>query len=442
MIFMKIGVLGAGLTGLTLGYLLNDLKYDFTIVEKESSIGGLCRSYSENGFTFDIGGSHVLFSKDKQVLDFILSILKDNVVRRRRNTKVFFKGRYVKYPFENGLSDLPKEDNFECLYSFIQTLIKKEKGILKEPANFEEWMYYTFGSGITEKYLLPYNKKIWKHAPSDMGLNLVERIPNPPVEDIIKSSLGISTEGYLHQLYFYYPKYGGIESLVQNLYSPIKSQVITNFEVRNIGCVNNKWYVSDGKKKLVFDKLISTIPITDLVNIVDAIPSEIQALSKRLIYNSIITVGLGISRPKLNDFSWVYVPDEKILFHRISFPSNYSPYVSREGHSAILAEITCKYNDKIWRMSDNEIIDKTIEGLETMNVIAKEDIILKKVFRLKYAYIIYDLQYNATINKLYDFFSDYGIHLVGRFAEFKYLNMDACIKSAKNFIAHHFGKNI
>ena len=198
---MKIGILGGGLTGVTLGYFLN---YDVEILEKNKETGGLCRSLQDEGFTFDYGGSHIIFSKDKEVLSFMLAVLGDNKVQRRRNAKILFKGNYVKYPFENGLNDLPKEDNFECLYYYIDNLIKREQDKSNSPKNFKEWIYYTFGKGIAEKYMIPYNEKIWNTKSEQMSLEWVEnRVPQPPIEDVIKSSLGIATEGYTHQLHFY-----------------------------------------------------------------------------------------------------------------------------------------------------------------------------------------------------------------------------------------------
>jgi protoporphyrinogen oxidase len=215
---MTVAVLGGGLTGLTIGYLLDELGVDFEVLEKESECGGLMRTLQKGGFTFDYGGSHIIFSKNKEILDFMLKLLGSNKVRNRRNTKVLYKGKYyVKYPFENGLADLPVKENFECLYHFIKNLVKREKGELKNPSNLKEWCYYTFGEGIAEKYLIPYNEKIWKYPTEKMGLEWVERMPNPPIEDIIKSSLGIQTEGYTHQLHFYYPKVGGIQALIKSL---------------------------------------------------------------------------------------------------------------------------------------------------------------------------------------------------------------------------------
>ena len=87
----------------------------------------------KQGFTFDYGGSHVIFSKDKQILNFMLNIIGNNKVIKRRNSRALYKRCYIKYPFENDLSSLPKEENFECLFYFIQNLIDKEQGNVDRP---------------------------------------------------------------------------------------------------------------------------------------------------------------------------------------------------------------------------------------------------------------------------------------------------------------------
>jgi protoporphyrinogen oxidase len=241
---MKVAILGGGLTGLAIGYLLNkEMSVDFEILEKEKECGGLMRTLQEDGFTLDYSGSHIIFSKDEEVLEFMLSLLGGNIVKNRRNTKILYKGRFVKYPFENGLHDLPVEDNFECLYQFIQNLIRKEKGELNKPRDLKEWFYYTFGKGVAEKYLIPYNEKIWKYPLEKISLEWVERVPNPPVEDIIKSSLGMETEGYTHQLYFYYPKFGGIQALIRSLERKISRKIVTNFEVKKIKREARAWLI-------------------------------------------------------------------------------------------------------------------------------------------------------------------------------------------------------
>lgn len=431
---MKIGILGGGLAGLSLGYFLNQKGYDFIILEKNQEPSGLLKSVQVEGFTFDIGGSHIIFSKDKEILDFMVSMLGDNFVKNRRNTKILYKGHYVKYPFENGLSDLPKKDNFECLYHFIQNIIAKEKGLLQPPRNMKEWFYYTFGRGIAEKYLIPYNEKIWKFPLDKMSTAWVERIPQPSVEDIIKSSLGIQTEGYTHQLYFYYPKFAGIQSLAKAFENPIRDKIVTNFRVKEIKKEDERWIVSNGRHEFEFDTLISTIPLQELIDSLENVPEDVVEAVSNLKFNSLITVGIGIDVPKLNNFSWLYLPDREVLTHRVSFPSNYSPYVAPEGKSSVLAEITYREGDEISKMSDKEIIERTVEDLHKNGIIDKKDVILTTIYRFKYAYVIYDLDYKRNLDIIFGYLDKNGIKSIGRFGTWDYANMDKIVKQARNYV--------
>lgn len=434
---MKTAILGGGLTGLTLGYLMKQQEIDFEILEKNQECGGLMRTLRHDGFDFDYCGSHVIFSKNTEVLDFMLDLLGQNKVRNRRNTKILYKGRLVKYPFENGLSDLPKEENFECLYCFIQNMIRKERGELGKPNNLKEWFSYTFGEAIAEKYLMPYNEKIWKYPPERMSLDWVERIPSPPMEDVIKSSLGISTEGYIHQLHFYYPKVGGIQALTKSLENKIGDSVVTNFEVAKISGTNGKWIISDGNQERLYEKIISTIPIQSLVKATDA-PKKIKEAANDLKYNSLITVMMGLRRKLNKNLSWLYIPDRKILTHRVSFPSNYSQHVAPAGMSSVMAEITCKIEDALWRKKDEEIANHVINDLHHLKIIDKQDVYFALTKRAEYAYVINDLNYNKNIKKIRNYFAKMGIGLAGRFSEFKYLNMDACVKSAMDYFKQIF----
>ncbi|MCK4730048.1 MAG: FAD-dependent oxidoreductase [Candidatus Aenigmarchaeota archaeon] len=431
---MGLGILGGGLTGLTIGYLLKKQNLDFEILEKNNECGGLCRTIQEDGFTFDIAGGHIIFSKDKGILNFKLDILGDNKVRSKRNTKIFYKDRFVKYPFENGLSGLPKEDNFECLNGFIKTLNRK----YNTPKNFNEWIYQTFGKGIAEKYMIPYNEKIWNFKTENMATFWVDgRIPKPPSEDIIKSSLGIETEGYTHQSYFHYPKQGGIQALIHPLEEKIKDKITKEFRITSIKKEEGKWVVYGNNEKKVFDQIVSTMPLIDLVNLLDEVPEEIINAINKLKYNSLITVMLGLDTDKLNDLHWLYIPNRNVLPHRIVFPKNNSFYMTPEGKSSVVAEITFNDGDNISRMKDDEIIKKVIDDLDDKKIIDKNLVCYRKIIRLKYAYVVYDLEYEKNIIKIHKFFEGLGIDLCGRFSEYKYLNMDACIKSARDYVKNN-----
>ena len=437
---MKIGILGGGLTGLTLG---NSLRHDFEILEKNSECGGLCRTLQEDGFTFDYGGCHILFSRDEEALEFLLNTLGRYKVRNRRNNKVYYNGNHVKYPFENGLHDLSPEDNFECLNGFIQNLIARAKGKLKPPENFAEWCTFTFGNGIADKYLIPYNRKIWKYAPEDMSAHWVtDRVPQPPAEDIIKSSLGIETEGYTHQLYYHYPQSGGIQAVIEALEADITPRTTTGFDVNSIRRDGRRWLVSDGKDTRAFNRLVATIPIFDLVAALENVPLEVREAVGQLKYNRLITILVGLSIPHLNDLTALYVPDEQVMPHRIGFPANFSSQCAPEGKSAILGEVTCSPDDNgIWNQDDRVIVDRMVEDLCKLGIISTaEEVCYSRVKRTRFAYVIYDHDYLRNTGIIRNYTDSLGITLLGRFAEFEYLNMDACVRRALT-LAEELNKN-
>ncbi|MGA2680335.1 MAG: FAD-dependent oxidoreductase [Candidatus Bathyarchaeia archaeon] len=434
---MKTGIFGGGLTGLTLDYLLSQRSVDVELLEKEKELGGLMRTLREDGFAFDWGGSHIIFSKNKEALDFMLRLLGENKVLDKRNTKVLYKGSYIKYPFENGLADLPKQENFECLYAFIENLLAKEEGKVNKPANLKEWFHYTFGSGIAQKYLVPYNQKIWKHPLEDMTLEWVERIPNPPVADIVKSSLGIKTEGYTHQSNFYYPLRGGIQTVIESLAKNVQSNITVGFEVKKVRKEGGCWVISNGKEEKVYDKIVSTIPIQALIKAMDA-PKRVRAAADDLKFNSLVTVMLGLNTANINDFSWLYIPEETSLPHRVSFPSNYSSYVTPRGKSSVLAEVTCRKDDDTWIMDDQEITDRVIDDLHRLHIMDKESVCFTKAKRSTCAYVLTDTNYAENLKTVKSYVSKAGIDLLGRFSEFKYLNMDGCVENVMNYVKEKF----
>ena len=420
----SIGILGGGISGVSLAAHLGE---DVEVVEKRTRIGGLCGTIVEDGFTFDAAGPHIMFSKNKEVLNLMVAALGENVHQRRRENKIWFKGRLVKYPFENDLAALPPQDNFECIYGYIVNPHADDV-----PSNLAEWSYKTFGTGISEKYFIPYNEKIWNYPATKLGLEFVERIPKPPMEDVLKSSIGISTEGYLHQLHFYYPVEGGYESLVHAFAAKVRGQLRTNWRVAAVARDGKQWRVtsSDGEER-TYDTLVSTLPIHDLVKIWVGAPDEVHALVETLRYNSLINVLIGCNEDRGYPYTALYVPDPDLLFHRLSFPKAFSEHCVPAGSSSVMAEITTNEGrDGIWEMQDEQIIERTIAELARTGLVDPSTIVYQKAVRFQYGYPVYDLDYRANVTAMRNAVAATGLQLLGRFAQFDYINSDVCIERA------------
>ncbi|MGZ8831332.1 MAG: protoporphyrinogen/coproporphyrinogen oxidase [Thermoanaerobaculia bacterium] len=419
----RVGILGGGISGIALAAHLDQ---DVDVLEKRARIGGLCGSIIERGFTFDAAGPHIMFSRNKDVLNLMVSVLGDNVHQRRRDNKIYFKGRMVKYPFENDLASLAKEDTFECLLGYVNNPRAGDT-----PTNLADWAYKTFGAGISDKYFIPYNRKIWNYDPKEIGLEFVSRIPKPPMEDVIKSAIGIPTEGYLHQLNFHYPIEGGYESIVHAFAKRVKGTIQTSWTVTEIEYADEHWHVrSAGGEERIYHQLVSTLPIHELLQVWPGAPPEARAAAGRLRYNSLINVLLGISEDRGYTYTAIYVPDPEIPFHRLSFPKNFSERSVPPGQSAMMAEITANAGDGTWEMSDEQVVGRVIADLAKMGLIDPKTVNYKRVVRIQYGYPVYDLEYRRNVTEMRDRVENAGVHLLGRFAQFDYINSDVCVERA------------
>lgn len=416
---MVVGILGGGISGLSLAYFLKD---GYEILEKSSACGGLCTTFEKNGFLYDIGG-HIIFSSNKDVLNFEIGLLGDKAEKRRRNNKIWYKGRFVKYPFENGLHALDKNEIFECLRDYLSNNHPK-------PTNLKEWFYYTFGTSLADKYMLPYNEKIWKIDPAQMEMGWVERIPKPPVEDVIKSAIGIETEGYTHQLYFYYPKQGGFQTLIRTFEERLKN-IFIGKEVTSVHKEMGKWKVQTQNSEHKYDALVSTIPIFDLARILKTdIPQLVRESINNLRYNQMAVVLVGLNKVKHSDLTAVYVSDKSSLAHRYCFSAGFSESLSPVGCSSIFAEITFNSNVPKEEIASKKNIDLTVDWLVKEGFVEKSDVCETDIKYIKYAYPVYDLNYKKNTQIIYEYFDKIGIHLLGRFAQFIYVNSDVCIANA------------
>lgn len=435
----SVCIVGAGLAGITAAYYLIKCGVrNIVIVESDNRIGGLLKSERLDGYLFDIGGSHIIFSKYSKVLNEIIGVIDDDLVTHRRNSKIFYKDTFIKYPFENGLGQLPPEERYQCLKDMIDTYIKRIKGELESPENFLDWIFYVFGKSIAKKYLIPYNEKLWKVDLREITLEWVGgRVPNPPIDDVIKAAVGIEVEGYLHQLFFYYPV-GGIESLIKSLTKKITSlgtEIMCSQPALKI-----RSYEKNGKLckivELPEDEIscscvIYTAPLNNAEIFDNIVSSEVAKAASKLRSIPVSVVGLGLKKPLL-PVHWIYFPDKSVVFHRVAILSNYSPLIAPSGNSAIIAEISFRDKESMQSVSNYTLIRKVVEGLEEVGLIRSEaDVDIANVWRWNYAYVLYDKHRQKVLPEVKKELMKAGVFPHGRFGSWEYLNMDAVFMKSK-----------
>jgi protoporphyrinogen oxidase len=186
--------------------------------------------------------------------------------------------------------------------------------------------------------------------------------------------------------------------------------------------------VTDGREQREYDRLVSTIPIPELVRALPEAPKDVRAAGQALQHRSLVTVMLGVDRPQLNDFSWVYFPTpEDGWFNRISFPSNFSDRAAPAGASSAVAEMTCNAGDALWSSTDEALIDHVVTHADRMGIFRRSEVLLSRVERTRYAYVVFDLDHRRHLDAVRAYAGRIGLDLLGRFGQFDYINTDQVI---------------
>lgn len=419
---MKVLILGCGWAGISLAYELvcRFPTLDVVVVEPLGSVGGLLRSEVVNGFTVDVGGSHVIFSRDGLILNKILNFLKGNYVRHHRSSYVLISNYLVPYPVENGLYVLPPEVRAEVLIDFIDVL--KSLSDSWRPKNFLEWIYGFFGKWIANNYLIPYNLKVWKRPLNELSVDWVfipGRLPIPDWRDVVRAAVGVRTEGYLEQANFYYPLTGGIQALHNSLLNQCLNlgvKVLTNFKLVSIRRVGDEYLVNN---ELRFDKVFNTLPLPELFNVLEP-PEGIVRVVNELDYNSVVITAVAL-RKEAPNHHWVYIPRDDVIFHRYAWISNYSPYNVPKGYSLLITETTLRPDSYV---DIEELTHRVVDDLTRLDVIRGDEVVFTKSWIHKYGYPIYRLNHNEVRTELMSYLDGLGIKSVGRWGSWHYWNID------------------
>ncbi len=418
-----LGILGAGASGLSLA-LLTDL--DCLILEKGERAGGHAVSTSVGGWTFD-RGPHIMFSRNDLLLECMVSSLGDNVHRCRRNNKVAVAGVHARYPIENDLAALPHPLRADALISLLGAQASESK-----PANLAEWFELNFGEVLVSTYFRPYNEKVWNVPLETLSMDWADRIPRPPQGDVIRGALGERSEGYLHQLWYSYPLRGGYSALMEAWTNGVPSQRLAlGCRVERISRGDRGVAVQTSQGEHVFERVVSTLPLHELVKMVGDVPDEVAAAVSRLVVNPMVVVTLGFEGEDVNQYTAVYIPDDDYFVNRLSYPAVFSPHNAPSGCFSIQAEITTARAAEIFSRSDEAIIDEVVDGLRIRDLVPTgAELVFTWVERYEHAYVVYTQGYEADRRLAVDWFETQGITLHGRFGGHQYVNVDGCLEQS------------
>ena len=417
----KIVIIGGGLAGLSAGYHLAD--FEPVLFEKEKAIGGLCRSFTQDGFTFDCTG-HLIHLKNAYTKELIGRLLPHAFQSHERLAAIYSKSTTTPYPFQANTYGLPADVIRECVVGFVESM-QASNG---DSSNFYDWVLHTFGRGIAKHFMLPYNEKFWKQDLRTITSDWVSwSIPKPTLEEVVDGALGLTNKGMGYNPKFMYPENGGIDSLPQALCRPVKN-VKTEEAVQYVDPKKKYVRLTSGREE-PYDFLVSTLPLPVLYQMLKDTPDSLKSKAQQLCAVSVLNINVGINRPGISNQHWIYFPEEQFIFSRVGFPMNFSKSVAPEGTSSMYIEITHRPKEKV---NIEEIFDRVILDLQACGMFRKDDRILTRhIIDIECAYVIFDQHRQKHLQDLIDYVESRNILTAGRYGRWDYYSMEDSILSGK-----------
>ncbi len=419
----KIVIIGAGPTGLGAAYRLKELGYkNFHMYERSPYIGGLASSFTDSGgFTWDIGG-HVMFSHYKYYDKCFDDLMGKDFQLNNRECWVRMFNTWVPYPFQNNIRYLPKEVTYECLAGLVEAQTQRDH---KSAKNFKEFMEAVFGDGICKYFMKPYNFKVWAHPAEMMNKEWIgERVAVLDINRAMKNVVMQSDDfGWGPNNQFKFPLFGGTGEFYRRFGKPLDGHYTLNKKLDFVNLQKKELRFSDGEI-VKYDRLISAMPLDKLCNDVinGEMPREIKKAAAGLRHSGGYMVGIGIKQPCPSTKSWMYYPESNCPFYRVTYLSNYSPYMTPDAktHYSLLCETS--YSE-FKPVDGKSIVDDTIRGLINSGMIKEsdqKDIVDTWVYRADYAYPTPSVERDSILSQVIPYLEQQEVYSRGRFGMWKY----------------------
>lgn len=400
---------------------------EWKVVDQSENVGGLAKTIvDDQGFLWDIG-AHVIFSHYAYFTSLLdIALPPDEWSVKKREAWVWMRDTCIPYPLQQNLYRLPKDEIIKCIDGLLD--VERKRSTFDKPKTFRDWLEQSFGKGLCDTFMFPYNFKVWACPPENMNIEWMgERVATVDVSKVIANVIMENDDGgWGPNSTFRYPKNGGTGAIWTGLY---KKLPVKNFHfsksVRSIDVKKKEVTFSDGDSEH-YDALISTMPLSSLCRIVKgtSTPSDIfHQKATHFRYSSSHIVGFGINGDApslLKDKTWLYFPEDNCPFYRVSVFSNFATHnVPRPGEQWSLM---CEIAESIDKPIDHDqVIYAAEQGLKNTKLIDEQtEIVSRFHIRLEHGYPTPFYGRDPLCQEISDELETFQIYSRGRFGSWKY----------------------
>jgi protoporphyrinogen oxidase len=429
-------VLGGGPAGLTAGYLLAKKGKAVLVLESTDQVGGIARTEVRDGYRFDLGG-HRFFTKVKEVDDLWHEIMKEEFLKRPRQSRIYWNDKFLEYPLD-GMDVIRKLGPIElgrCGLSYLWAAIKP-KG---REDTFEQWVSNRFGKRLYQHFFKTYTEKLWGVSTDEIRAEwAAQRIKGLSFFSAAKAAFFGNRGNKIKSLIseFNYPRYGPGQ-MWEEMTKEIRAhggEVRLNAPVTRLRIeAGNVVEVVAGGETLTPSHVISSLPLRTTVGIAEPdAPVDTRDAARGLRYRDFLTVALVIEGEDLFPDNWIYIHQPGVKVLRIQNFRSWSPWmIPNDTDASVGMEYFCFEGDELWNMEDDDLVKMATREIQQLGLAKATHVKFGFVVRVHKAYPIYDVDYAERVATIRDWLEGIGnLTQVGRNGLHRYNNSDHSMLTA------------
>lgn len=406
----KTMILGAGIAGISAGYHLKQKGQNSVIFEKDADWGGLCGYFTIDGFRFD-RFVHFTFAPDDYTQQLFAKSGK--LIEHTPFPSNYYQGYWLKHPAQNNLSPLKTAEKVKIITDFVD---RPQKDI-SEIKNYDEWLRCQYGNYFAEHFPFAYTRKYWGVEAKELETKWVGvRMSSPSLADVLTGAFEKQDKCFYYAKVMRYPAQGGFRSILN--YCREGLDIRLNKKVTRISPLEKTIYFADGTAE-TYERLISTLPLPELVKIVDNCPKEVKTAAENLHWTCGYQVSLGFNKPDIAKHLWFYIYDEDIWPARVYSPNLKSPDNAPAGCSSLQAEVF--FDCKAEIPPAQKVLAETVTKLKQVCGFTDSDIVVKDIRFEPYANVTFTHGIYENRKIVRNWLSTQHIETIGRFGKWDYL---------------------
>jgi protoporphyrinogen oxidase len=405
-------IVGAGVSGLATAAFSDDP--DYLVLEADREIGGYCKTVKRAGFVWDYSG-HFFHFKRPEIEEWLRARMPGQRVRViTRRSFVSYGGRLIDFPFQKNIHQLPQAEFIDCLHDLFFA------GTSAPETNFKEMLYGRFGRAIAEKFLIPYNEKLYACDLATLDRDAMGRFfPHADLAAIIRNMKTPDNAGY--NATFTYPEGGAIE-YIKALASAVRPERIA-LEEPLVGLDLDRKVARTPRREIGFERLVSSIPFNRLAAL-SRLPHDPAVFT----WNKVLVFNLGFDRKGPAAPHWIYYPDRERAFYRIGFYDN----IFESDRMSLYVELGFPAGAAIDEdaMRARVLADLAREGLVTDHqLVAEHSVVMDP------AYVHITVASMAEQKRLAAALAARQVYSIGRYGGWTYCSIEDNIVEARQLIA-------